>query len=199
MLGEYLGAGQQHESHQLQSQHPRHLFDRWTAGKGDAMNFHWSMFLRLFGPSHAPLVETGIKIIFQLRSCFFHRMRGQVPFLRELRLRCLGFDARSSIFPRAFLFFDINRIETIHKRAKMFWHHVHASYAFRSLKLTFIDPWNSRCTLFFFTLISVRCVLQVIWLNEHFFRLRNEISRKFHESIYIYDGGIIRNKITSSR
>lgn len=33
VLGEDLGAGQEHETHQLQSQHPRHLFGRSMAGK----------------------------------------------------------------------------------------------------------------------------------------------------------------------
>lgn len=169
MLGEYLGAGQQHESHQLQSQHPRHLFDRWTAGKGDAMNFHWPMFLRPLWTESRTARRNRDKNNFSTTFVLLPPDARASSLLRELRLRCLDFDARSSIFPRAFLFFDINRIETIHKRAKMFWHHVHASYAFRSLKLTFIDPWNSRCTLFFFTLISVRCVLQVIWLNERLF------------------------------
>lgn len=121
MLREYLGAGQQHESHKLQSQHPRHLFDRWTAGKGsDEFSLaHLRTRPLLDRVTHASKPVAGVKIIFQ-RSRFFrsgHRMRGGRKFLRETSP---AFDARSSIFPLlSLLFFDVNRIETIYKRGKI--------------------------------------------------------------------------------
>lgn len=130
-------------------------------------------------------------------------MRGEVSFENsdfDARSRCTLFD------PSSFLFFDINWIETIYKRAKTFWHHV---YAFRSLKLTFINPCNP--TLYFILLyIDIRpmCFIVNRWCFSQVNDLFNvTLCAKFHENfndnarvyIYIYDGGIIRNKITSSR
>lgn len=106
MLREDLSTGQQHESQQLQSQHSRHLFDRWTAG--NRSNEFSPVHLRARLPfDRVTQLGTGSRSknnfsTFQLLP-LLHRMRGETPGWLSTSLgleysRCFRKDAKSAAF-----------------------------------------------------------------------------------------------------